>query len=549
LREGYIKSLSPEEADERFAPRVLKVVVTEPSRNREQEIHAVKQHIARNSPSDFPLLVWCLFDVESDDIELISSSFDLSVASKLRHLPGIIQGFRSLSMKVDDETSPNFEQPVSILLEHIRHDEAGEFEKAWEACRYGQRFECEAVEDLGPLSALQLKDLLVWQGDGSDGASRALVLLRNLVEAHNSHVQMLQGPQPYEDVTISLYQAPEQIAEYLVPWSRARNWLREIVLQLPQREPSQMAKEMESLLRMWLKQTLNLVKFSLDDWPQAQAVPAGIVRLGVMEQASALPQECIAAIDEFFRQHGLLRDKVCLALHILKKIALSIEASQNKISPETWLQDKIFGERLAPPSSLLEIFDPKKGKRLDVRLKHLNALQEHLCGRIEAKAEDVLGTAYRTPLDHAQLSHLKNSLSIFTPKHRFLLRKLSTLAEMLSRDAYAASHGLSTSFPPPKKFPSHTCCLPDRISLNRMLIFKAHARLLNPSISSLAAEMCEYLISIDIEGVSCEDDDYVEPVRQLKLEHTFHALFTVRKTLLEAAEKDAAEKAKAAVEG
>jgi len=203
------------------------------------------------------------------------------------------------------------------------------------------------------------------------------------------------------------------------------------------------------LLRMRLKQTLNLVKFSLDDWPQAQPVPAGIVRLGVMEQASALPQECIAAIDEFCRQYGLLRDKVCLALHILKKIALSIEASQNKISPETWLQDKIFCSRLAPPSSLLDIFDPKKGKKLGVRVKHLTALQEHLCERIEAKAEDVLGTAYRTPLDQGQLSHLKNSLSISTTKqfHQacFLQRKLSTLAEMLSRDAYPASHGLSPS--------------------------------------------------------------------------------------------------------
>ena len=452
LREGYIQSLSPEEADERFAPRVLKVIVTEPNRNREEELHAIKQHIARNSPSGFPLLVWSLFDVESVGIELISSSFDLSVTSKLRHLPRIIQGLRSLARKVDDETCPNFEQPVSMLLEYIGPDEAGEFEKAWEACRYGQRFECQTVEDLGPLSALHLKDLLLWQGDVHEGVSRAMVLLRNLVEGHNSHVQMLQGPQPCEVATISLYQAPEQIAEYLVPWSKARVWLQEIVLDLPHREPSLMAKDMEFLLRMRLKQTLNLVKFSLDDWPQAQPVPAGIVRLGVMEQASALPQECIAAVDEFCRQHGLLRDKVCLALHILKKIALSIEASQDKISPETWLQDKIFCSRLAHSSSLLDIFDPKKGKKLGVRVKHLTALQEHLCERIEAKAEDVLGTAYRTPLDHEQLSHLKKSLSISTTKHFhqacFLQRKLSTLAEMLSRDAYPASHGLSpSSFP------------------------------------------------------------------------------------------------------
>jgi hypothetical protein len=75
----------------------------------------------------------------------------------------------------------------------------------------------------------------------------------------------------------------------------------------------------------------------------------------------------------------------------------------------------------------------------------------------------------------------------------------------------------------------------DSISFNRVLIFKSDSRtrLLKPSFSSLAAEMCEYLICIEIQGASCEDDDYVEPVRQLKLEHTFHALSTVRKTLLE----------------
>ena len=52
-----------------------------------------------------------------------------------------------------------------------------------------------------------------------------------------------------------------------------------------------------------------------------------------------------------------------------------------------------------------------------------------------------------------------------------------------------------------------------------------------PLLSS--AGMCEYLINIDIQGAAeqCEDDDYVELLKELKLEHTFHALSSLRKIL------------------
>jgi hypothetical protein len=444
MREGHIKGLSQEEADLRFAPRVLKVLRTEPERNSEEELHAIKQHIARNSPCDFPLLIWSLFDEESGDIELISSSFDLSLRAKLEHLPQLQHFLRLIAQKAAEEMHPNLELPVSVLLEQmeIKPEDARGFEMAWEACRYGQRFECQAVDDLGPLKALQLQDLLL--GGGRDGVSRALVLVRNLVEAHNGHVQLLQGPDLHDHVTISLYQA--QILEHLVPWSKARVFVQDVVSILPHREPLLMAKDMEFLLRRWFMQTLKLVKFSLDDWPQVHRVPAGIVRLGTPEQAKALPNECIAAIDEYVRHHGLLRDRVWLALDILKKIALSIESSSSKISPETWLQDKIFDGRPPPPASLLDILHPQKGKKLGVRVKHLNALQEHLCERMDAKAEDALCTAYRTPLEKRHLSRLETSLTSPTLENvqdaRYLLQKLAALAEMLARNAYPPSHGL-----------------------------------------------------------------------------------------------------------
>jgi hypothetical protein len=47
--------------------------------------------------------------------------------------------------------------------------------------------------------------------------------------------------------------------------------------------------------------------------------------------------------------------------------------------------------------------------------------------------------------------------------------------------------------------------------------------------------MYDYLINIDIQGAAeqGEDDDYVELVKELKLnlEHTFHALSSLRKIL------------------
>ena len=81
-----------------------------------------------------------------------------------------------------------------------------------------------------------------------------------------------------------------------------------------------------------------------------------------------------------------------------------------------------------------------------MRVKHLNALQEHLCERMDAKAEDALCTAYRTPLEKRHLSRLETSLTSPTLENvqdaRYLLQKLAALAEMLARNAYPPSHGL-----------------------------------------------------------------------------------------------------------
>ncbi len=325
MRQVHIDKIPVEEAHQAFAPAILKVVTSEPERNKKEELHDIKLHIARSSPSDFPLLVWSLFDTDGDDLLVLSRTWDISVKAKLQHLPAILRSLREFSRF--DAASQHFDQPASVVLEQMRDDHRVEFEKAWEVCRYGQRFECQAVDDLGQLEVLCIKDLLVVKGDDVDGESRASLLLRSLVDSHNSMVAAVHG----EAQTISLYQAaPETISQYILPWAKAKE-ICEDILDLQQREPMRVAKNLESLLRDWLKFSTSLVRFSLDDWPKSQQIPAGIVRLPKDEQAAALPPDCVVAIEDFFRNYGLLRDQVYLALEIFKKIALSVESSQANI--------------------------------------------------------------------------------------------------------------------------------------------------------------------------------------------------------------------------
>ena len=417
-------------------------MASEPVRNKEEELHNIKLCVAQSSPSDFPLLVWSLFDIDGEDLLILSHTFDISVKAKLQHLPIILRSLREFSRF--DAASMNFDQPANLVLERMRSDDRVDFEKAWAACRYGQRFECQAVDDLGQLEVLSVKDLLVVKGDDVDGESRASVLLRYLVDSHNTMVSAVNG----EAKTISLYQAaPETIAHHIVPWAKAKE-ICENIMDLPQREPMRVAKNLESLLRDWFKFNTSIVKFSLDDWPKSQQIPAGIVRLPKDEQAASLPPDCVVAIEDFFRNYGRTMDQVYLALEVFKKIAMSVESSQAKISCETPLQDKISSFVRLPQSPcskaprLLQIFEQQTGKRLSLRIKHLNALQDFLSEIIGAKVEDVLCSAYRVPLDDRQLDHLRSIHSCQKMHLKHLLRKLLKLAEMLQRDAYSPKHGI-----------------------------------------------------------------------------------------------------------
>lgn len=122
--------------------------------------------------------------------------------------------------------------------------------------------------------------------------------------------------------------------------------------------------------------------------------------------------------------------------------------SQGKISCETPLHDKISSFVRLPQSvrskapRLLQIFEQQTGKKLGLRIKHLNVLQDFLSERIDAKVEDVLGSAYRVPLDDDQLEYLRSTHSYQQTHLRQLLRKLLKLAEMLQRNAYSPKHGI-----------------------------------------------------------------------------------------------------------
>lgn len=515
VREGYVETLSEEEAASNFAPSVLKVAAwTNGAASAADKLHELRQRLVA-SPNEFPILIRTLFCDEGDDradvlgLDL-PASLDLSLTKKLQHLPWLLRGLLALTnictgaaAAIDPSTVSSVDETdVGDLIErNMEPEEAAAFEAAWEACRYGQRFECQAVEDLGALKALRVKDLMAMQE--ADGESLALVLLRNLVDAHNAHVELLDGGNGAM-VEIYLHQAkPEIVSQYLVPWYKARMWLESNICALQAHLCG--PKELESLVHAWLTQTgsLQLVRFSMEGWPRLQQVPACVVRLPPHQQTPALPHEFAEAIEEYFKQYGLLRDKVLLALEALKKIAMAINANIGRISPETPLSEKV--STLLPcippgvpgkvlngrcdnahesPPDLVHFLAQQKAGKLSLRIKHLNALQDYLSERIDSRVEEALTPAYRTPIDDDKFRH--GCTALHQEQLSCLIRKLSILAEILARQKYHPFHGMVE-----------------------------HG----------------YLAEIEIEchAPAGDDDPNLDSaLENLRLEHTFHALTELR---------------------
>ena len=124
-------------------------------------------------------------DIASMDIDITKrfDGFDLTTPRKLKYLPQIV---RSLLKVIEDDSvlvnGSKQSAPVSELLERMGPVAAEDLEKAWNACRYGQRFECQKVPDLGDIRQFRLQQLLIMEKDDDGGATPALVVLRNLVQ-------------------------------------------------------------------------------------------------------------------------------------------------------------------------------------------------------------------------------------------------------------------------------------------------------------------------------------------------------------------------------
>ena len=52
VREAYIQSLDQESADEMFAPQVLRVIATDPHRNKTEEMQVIKLYLMESRPAE-----------------------------------------------------------------------------------------------------------------------------------------------------------------------------------------------------------------------------------------------------------------------------------------------------------------------------------------------------------------------------------------------------------------------------------------------------------------------------------------------------------------
>jgi hypothetical protein len=462
VREGYINDMmrrTPDMATEKFAPRVLKIVHAQSGRDQEQEIQDLITDEVRRKPQEFPLLVWTLCDADSNPVPADErDNFDLSSSSKLRHLPQIANGLHSLYQAVKETSEHvNSNKLVGAFLDRMESKDAKAFAAAWDACRGVGNYECQGNIDLGELRHLPVKTLLDMR-DGRDGTSYSGLLLSKLVQVHNSQMQHLHKGASYQTLPIHKME-PHGIGKHLFPWRDARESLSDFFtdLVLQGQQPINAARDAEIFLREWLKGQINegelkLTGFSLpkvvwnaeDRMPSFQQVPNEMVLLRAENifQASALPPESEKEIDDFFQEHGLLLDRVHLALEFIKKVSLwvldELECDPGKISADLSLKEKIQPLCGKPPQkpSLLDVIE--RNEKLCI--KHLNALQRHLSSMTTAKPEDELDAKYRMKLSTDQMEKLSSSPD--SKQTDLLLRKLLAFVGILRQNQYPETLGM-----------------------------------------------------------------------------------------------------------
>jgi hypothetical protein len=111
--------------------------------------------------------------------------------------------------------------------------------------------------------------------------------------------------------------------QLLVPWRKAREWEEaELIAALPQ--GCCRAEVVEPLVQNWLSQRQESppALLTLDGWPRVAArVQGGAVRVTVVEQKASIPVAVREALEDWVRQHGLLRDRVTLSLECVQSVA------------------------------------------------------------------------------------------------------------------------------------------------------------------------------------------------------------------------------------
>lgn len=315
-----------------------------------------------------PLTILAAFVSESgqwsgdrfEELLKISHTWVREVPRVSQYLGGLVVGARKLQEKV---CKGKYTTALSAVQGCLSVEESKRFQESWNGCRQGHQFECQRVDDLGSLESLPVTDILILEG--KETPLRAM--LKTLVEAHNAMVSWMHDVAGVECEEVALFEVGD-VSAHLTQWPLLGALVK---IKAPTASAS---------LEKELAWSMPAVKFSFDkSWPEMHVfaeVSGSIIRVMKLPERQTLPAEVEAAVGELELGEPV-RNLLEHAQACAARFAADLQQGR-LISPDANVTLEVSGQIV-----------------LQIKIRHLEALQEILCGRLQPRRHDVLGDAFR----------------------------------------------------------------------------------------------------------------------------------------------------------